>query len=260
MVYGKPNASFTSQDSCQGFPVLFTNRSSTSYLPDSVVNFSWNFDDGTVVTTKNPQHVFKQYGGYKVKLTAYSSICPFLFTDTTMNLTIKSPRANLEYPRIQSVKKVVGQLNANGDGRSYSWFPFTGLTDSKIRNPKFNLSDDKVNYTITIVDSAGCVYKDKQEVWAFNKPDIYLSTGFSPNKDGVNDRYAPEYVEIKILEYFRVADKHNRQVFITNAMTDKWDGSYKGSTLPSDPYLVTVSGIDIFGNKIVRQGIVVLVK
>jgi hypothetical protein len=43
-------------------------------------------------------------------------------------------------------------------------------------------------------------------------------------------------------------------------MTDKWDGSYKGSTLPSDPYLVTVSGIDIFGNKIVRQGIVVLVK
>jgi len=182
MVYGKPNASFTSQDSCQGFPVLFTNRSSNSYLPDSVVNFSWNFDDGTVVTTKNPQHVFKQYGAYKV------------------------------------------------------------------------------NYTITIVDSAGCVYKDKQEVWAFNKPDIYLSTGFSPNKDGINDRYAPEYVEIKILEYFRVADKHNRQVFITNALTDKWDGSYKGSPLPPDPYLVTVSGIDIFGNKIVRQGIVVLVK
>ena len=260
MVYGKPNASFTSQDSCQGFPVLFTNRSSTSYLPDSVVNFSWNFDDGTVVTTKNPQHVFKQYGAYKVKLTTYSSSCPFLFTDTTMNLTIKSPRANLEYPRIQTVKKVIGQLNANGDGRSYSWFPYTGLTDSKIRNPKFNMSDDKVNYTITIVDSAGCVYKDKQEVWAFNKPDIYLSTGFSPNKDGINDRYAPEYVEIKILEYFRVADKHNRQVFITNALTDKWDGSYKGSPLSPDPYLVTVSGIDIFGNKIVRQGIVVLVK
>jgi gliding motility-associated-like protein len=260
MVYGKPNASFTSQDSCQGFPVLFTNRSSTIYSPDSVVNFSWNFDDGTVVNARNPQHVFKQYGAYRVKLTAYSSSCPFLFTDTTMNLTIKTPRANLEYPRIQTVKKVVGQLNANGGGRSYSWFPYTGLTDSKIRTPKFNLSDDKVNYTITIVDSAGCVYKDKQEVWAFNKPDIYLSTGFSPNKDGINDRYAPEYVEIKILEYFRVADKHNRQVFITNAMTDKWDGSYKGSTLPPDPYLVTVSGIDIFGNKIVRQGIVVLVK
>jgi len=57
-----------------------------------------------------------------------------------------------------------------------------------------------------------------------------------------------------------VADKHNRQVFITNALTDKWDGSYKGSPLSPDPYLVTVSGIDIFGNKIVRQGIVVLVK
>ena len=57
-----------------------------------------------------------------------------------------------------------------------------------------------------------------------------------------------------------MADKHNRQIFITNSLTDKWDGSYKGSALPPDPYLVTVSGIDIFGNKIVRQGIVVLVK
>ena len=260
MVYGKPAASFTSQDSCQGFPVLFTNRSSTIYLPDSVVNFSWNFDDGTTSTARHPQHVFKQYGAYKVKLTAYSANCPYLFTDTVLNMTIKSPRANIEYPRIQTVKRLMGQLNANGDGRSYSWFPYTGLTDSKIRNPKFNLSDDKVSYTITIVDSAGCVYKDKQEVWAFNKPDIYLSSGFSPNKDGINDRYAPEYVEIKILEYFRIADKHNRQVFITNKLTDKWDGTYNGNLLPTDPYLVTVSGIDIFGNKIVRQGIVVLVK
>jgi len=30
--------------------------------------------------------------------------------------------------------------------------------------------------------------------------------------------------------------------------------------LPPDPYLVTVAGIDIFGNRIVKQGIVVLVK
>ena len=260
MVYGKPIASFSSQDSCQGFPVLFTNTSRTGYLPDSVVNFSWNFDDGTVVTSKNPQHIFKQYGSYKVKLTAYSSSCPFLFADTTVNFTVKIPRANMEYPRMQTVKKVFGQLDATAGGRSYSWFPYIGLSDSKIRNPRFNLNDDKVKYTITIVDSAGCVYNDKQEVWAFNKPDIYLSTGFSPNKDGVNDRFAPEYVEIKLLEYFRVADKHNRQVYITNKLTDKWDGSYKGNLLPPDPYLVTVSGIDIFGNKIVRQGIVILVK
>ena len=195
-----------------------------------------------------------------MKLTAYSASCPFLFDDTTINLTIKSPRANLVYPRVQTVKRVLTQLSAAPGGRSYAWFPYTGLSDSKIAKPNVNLSDSKVNYTITIVDSAGCVYTDKQEVWAFDKPDIYLATGFSPNNDGVNDLYAPEYVEIKILEYFRVADKHNRQVYVTNNLNEKWNGSYKGKPLPPDPYLVTVAGIDIFGNRIVKQGIVVLVK
>ena len=260
MVYGNPVASFVTQDSCQGFPVLFTNKSFTPFLPDSVVNFKWNFDDGNTSTIANPENIFKQYGAYNIKLTAYSATCPFLSDDTTINMTIKNPRANQVYPRIQTVKRLSGQLNAIDNGRSYAWSPFIGLTNSKIKNPKFNLTDDKVTYTITIVDSAGCVNNDKQEVWAFNKPDIYLATGFSPNNDGVNDKYKPEYIEIKILEYFRVQDSNNRQVFITNKITDKWDGTYNGNSLPPAPYLVTVAGIDILGNRIVKQGIVIVVK
>ena len=260
MVYGNPVASFVTQDSCQGFPVLFINKSFTQFAPDSVVKFSWNFDDGNTSTLSNPQNVYKQYGAYKIKLTATSASCPFLTDDTTINMTIKSPRANEVYPRIQTVKRVMGQLNAIGNGRTYAWLPYTGLTDTKIKNPKFSITEDKLTYTITITDSAGCVNNDKQEVWAFNKPDIYLATGFSPNNDGVNDKYKPEYIEIKILEYFRVQDSNNRQVFITNSMTDKWDGTYNGNPLPPAPYLVTVAGIDIQGNRIVKQGIVIVVK
>ena len=260
MVYGNPVASFVTQDSCQGFPVLFNNKSFTQFAPDSVVRFSWNFDDGSTSTQTNPQNIFKQYGAYKIKLTAYSASCPFLTDDTTINMTIKIPRANEVYPRIQTVKRVIGQMNAVGNGRSYTWLPFTGLTDTKIKNPKFSVIEDKLTYNITIVDSAGCVNTDKQEVWAFNKPDIYLATGFSPNNDGVNDKYKPEYIEIKILEYFRVQDNNNRQVFITNSLTDKWDGTYNGNPLPPAPYLVTVAGIDILGNRIVKQGIVLVVK
>jgi len=260
MVYGNPVARFVTQDSCQGFPVLFTNRSFTQFAPDSVGRFSWNFDDGATSSLRNPQNIFKEYGAYKVKLTAFSANCPFLTDDTTINMTIKIPRANQVYPRIQTVKRVIGQMNAVGNGRSYTWLPFTGLTDTKIKNPKFSIIEDKLTYTITIVDSAGCVNNDKQEVWAFNKPDIYLATGFSPNNDGVNDKYKPEYIEIKILEYFRVQDSNNRQVFITNNLTDKWDGTYNGNPLPPAPYLVTVAGIDILGNRIVKQGIVIVVK
>ena len=260
MVIGRPEASFTTQDSCLGFPVLFNNRSFTTFVPDSTVQFLWNFDDGSTSTLKHPQHIFKNYGAHNIKLTAFSAICPFLSDDTLINLSIKVPRADLTYPRIQGVKGVQGQLTAKGDGRSYSWSPFTGLSNTRIANPTYKLNDSKVMYTITIVDSAGCVYKDRQEVWAFDKPEIYIATGFSPNNDGINDTYAPEYIEIKYLEYFRIADKNNRQIFITNDMKQRWDGTYKGTPLPPDPYVVTVAGIDIFGNRITKQGILVLVK
>jgi hypothetical protein len=49
-------------------------------------------------------------------------------------------------------------------------------------------------------------------------------------------------------------------VFITNSLTDKWDGTYNGNPLPPAPYLVSVAGIDIQGNRIVKQGIVIVVK
>jgi gliding motility-associated-like protein len=151
-------------------------------------------------------------------------------------------------------------LLALSGGRSYNWKPLTGLSDTRIQAPYFKLKDSKVMYTITIIDSAGCVFKDQQEVWAFEKPDIFIASGFSPNNDGINDIYAPEYVFIKYLEYFKIADKNNRQIFITNDMKAKWDGTYRGTPLPPDPYVVVVSGIDIYGKKITKQGILILVK
>jgi gliding motility-associated-like protein len=134
------------------------------------------------------------------------------------------------------------------------------IYNSRIQTPVYKLNDSKILYTITIIDSAGCINKDQQEVWAFEKPDIFIATGFSPNNDGINDLYVPEYVYIKYIDYFQVLDKNNRQIFITNDMKAKWDGTYKGTSLPQDPYMVVVSGVDIYGNKIKKQGVLILVK
>jgi len=260
MVYGKPQAAFVTQDSCAGFPVLFTNKSSSAYTPDSIGTYIWNFGDSSLSVLKNPQHIYTQYGSYKIKLTATSASCPFLFTDTIVNFGVMLPREDKVYPIIHSVKMVPMQISAMNGGRSYNWQPYTGLTNSQIKDPYFSIKQDKLTYLIRIVDSAGCVLNDKQEVWAFAKPDIYLATAFSPNKDGINDYYQPEYVDIKFLEYFRISDKNNRQVYITNSMKDKWDGTANGLPLASDTYIVSVSGVDINGEKIIKQTLILLVK
>jgi gliding motility-associated-like protein len=240
--------------------VKFFNNSKTNYFPDSISKYNWDFDEGEISNVINPQYVFKDYGSHIITLKAYSSICPNLYGDTSIRISIKYPRKDSIYPRINAIKNVQSQLFALNGGKIYSWKPLTGLTDSRIQSPFYKLNDSKVNYTITIIDSAGCIYKDQQEVWAFEKPDIFIASGFSPNNDGINDKFAPEYIHIKYLEYFKILDKNNRQIFLTNDMKSRWDGTFRGTPLAPDPFIVVVSGIDIYGKKISKQGIVVLVK
>ncbi len=261
MVYGNPLAQFSIKDSCQGFPVNMFGNSFTKYLPDSIGQVIWNFGDSTAISTlKNPIHTYNQYGAYKIKLKAYSATCPFLYTDTIVNYTIVHPRDNLIYPIVNAVRFEPKQLNAYNGGVNYTWSPFTGLNDSKIKNPTTSIDTGKVTYTITIKDSSGCINIDKQEVWSLPISQIYSPTAFSPNGDGINDFYQPVYVGIKHIEYFRIADKNNRQIFITNNINDKWDGTRNGVPLNADAYIMDVSGIDVQGKRIKKQEVFILVK
>lgn len=260
MVFGYPTAIIESRDSCLGFPVNFISKGYSPYSPDSIGRQIWTFDDGTTSILKNPTHIFQQYGGHKIKLRVFSDKCPVIFHDTSLLLSIKIPRKDSVYPGIRAVKNVGFNLRALGSGRSYLWSPNLGLSNSRVRTPVLRTQEDKLIYTITIIDSAGCVNNDKQEVWAFPEPNIYLATAFSPNGDKINDTYKPEYIGIKHIEYFKVHDKNNRLVFSTNVIAESWDGKYSGFSLPADAYLVSVSAVDINGNRIQKQQVIVLIK
>lgn len=97
-------------------------------------------------------------------------------------------------------------------------------------------------------------------MWSLPTSQIYIPTAFSPNGDGINDFYQPVYIGIKYLEYFRIADKNNRQIFITNNLNDKWDGTRNGVPVVADAYILSVSGIDMLGKQIKKQEVFILVK
>jgi gliding motility-associated-like protein len=260
MVFGSPTAVIAVQDSCKGFPVYFRSRSNSIFVPDSVSRYHWNFDDGGFSTLKNPVHIFQQYGGHKIQLRVYSDRCPTLFHDTSLLLSVKIPRPDSVYSTVRAIKNVSTGLAAINNGRAYLWSPSLGLNNSRIQKPWFRAQEDKIVYTVTVTDSAGCINKDKQEVWAFPEPNIYLASAFSPNDDNINDTYRPEYIGIQYIEYFKVLDKNNRLIYSTNSMQDKWDGKYQGNVLASDAFIVSVSGIDMNGKRIQKQQVVVLVK
>ncbi len=67
-------AAFTSsRDTCAGFPVDFTDKS-TSSVNTPITNRDWNFLDGSTSTQTNPTHIYTKGGNYNVRFVVTNAI------------------------------------------------------------------------------------------------------------------------------------------------------------------------------------------
>jgi gliding motility-associated-like protein len=263
IVFGKPRADFDYSASCVNTPINFYNRSTVGYGEMDYNVSSWSFGDGQQSQLINPVHTYSQIGSYTVQLIVSGNNCPHLLDTITKTLTIKNPRPDSTYPRIFASRLQRFSMSSMPGGISYLWTPPTGLTHPNRRTTDaYYLQADptKVNYTITIKDSSGCLNNDRQEVWVFEKPDVYAPTAFTPNGDGANDDFKPFYINIKTLTSFRIYNRWGVQVFETNDMNRAWNGVINGSLAPLETYTWIVECYDVNDKKITRKGMVSLLK
>jgi gliding motility-associated-like protein len=94
-------------------------------------------------------------------------------------------------------------------------------------------------YNVTVTDIAQSCFRDTVLVLIENCGcEVAFPTGFSPNGDGVNDRFAALYncAEIRSAA-LRVFNRWGEKVFETNDLTNEWDGYYKGIAQPMETYI-----------------------
>ena len=79
-VHDRPEALFEAQSACQGFPVIFTNTSTSS---DPDLSYLWDFGDQSNSDLMDPEHIYPIAGTYEVNLTvAASNGCQHQITNT----------------------------------------------------------------------------------------------------------------------------------------------------------------------------------
>ena len=70
---------------------------------------------------------------------------------------------------------------------------------------------------------------------------LYVPNAFTPNNDGINDKFYPltgcsfEHYE------FLIYNKWGELIFKTTNQTDKWDGKFKGEDCSSDVYVYLIT-------------------
>jgi len=135
------------------------------------------------------------------------------------------------------------------DSPSYAWSPETGLSCFDCKNPQVNSSTSRT-YTCSIISSStGCPENELFILTFEEEPlhpdDFKIPNVFTPNGDGINDRFVieglPPYSSLLIY------DRNGKELFSMDAYDNSWGGSdVDGNNLSEDTYwyVLITPGLD----------------
>jgi gliding motility-associated-like protein len=126
-------------------------------------------------------------------------------------------------------------LNGSGAGNtvSYQWSPVTALNNATLAQPVAMPVED-ITYTLTVTSVDGCSAADQVTVKVLKSPSV--PNAFSPNGDGVHDRWEIQYLDSYPGAIIEVFNRYGQKVFESKGYTKPWDGTANGKPLPVGTY------------------------
>ena len=87
---------------------------------------------------------------------------------------------------------------------------------------------DTYEVCLTATSSFGCADESCREVEVIGEVQVYVPSGFSPDNDGINDRFLPSVFPIEQVEDYRleVYNRWGEPVFVTEDPEQGWMGAY----------------------------------
>ncbi|MEM9931051.1 MAG: gliding motility-associated C-terminal domain-containing protein, partial [Bacteroidota bacterium] len=171
-----------------------------------------------------------------------------IMVDTLPTVTIA------EVPPYCDARDEAPRIDA-GDFVAYEW------NTGNRRNP-ITATGEGV-YAVTVTDVNGCRSADSLLVEEFCPTRFYIPTAFSPNADGINDRFEVFAVDFTSV-LLQVFDRWGGLLFESSTENPDWDGRVNGEMAPAGTYLykATVEGLGDDGSAVTRKqsGTVVLVR
>ena len=256
----KPGAKFTNDLFCINATSKFTNHSITSN--SGTVEYHWKFENGMTDNSMHTTHTFPVSGQYMVLLKVTPVACPQLADSARVSITVESAEAGMTYTPISSMVGHSLSLVARPLGDFYEWSPAPGFNSPYIRIPILTTPEREQLYTVKITSKSGCQVVDSQLVRIFDEQDILVAGGFTPNRDGRNDKVYPILIGIASFQHIKIFNRWGNLVFQTSSTDPEqgWDGTYQGQPQPADTYTWVVRGVGDNGREIRKSGSVILIR
>jgi gliding motility-associated-like protein len=265
-IYRLPEPNFTGDTVCLGEPAIFTDQSTAS-AGESIIAWNWDFGDGTTSNVQNPPpHFYSAPGNYNVSLSVTNSTsgCTDTITKTAVVRPLPTAGFTVNVNELVTNKPILFVDQSLG-GVKWLW-NFGDGTQSLITDPLNRNPEHTYSAAVKSVDMEQVVYNqynctDTARLHLDLNVYFVLPNAFTPNGDGANDGFHPNYKGIEKLMEFRIYDRWGQMVFNGDGdLKAVWDGKYKGADQPLGVYVVYAKAIAFNQEEYVYSGKVTLIR
>jgi gliding motility-associated-like protein len=262
-VYEPVEASITSSASsgCLPLEIQFSNASVNAEF------MQWNFDDGGTSTELNPVHTFEEQGVFDISVVAIS---PDGCRDTleVMNMieTFEKPEASFVFtPNETSIYfPEVHFTNTCSDASTVQWNFGDGDLGYGQSTVHTYEHAGQWNATQTVTNIFGCTDSKTEVVTITNEFFVYVPNAFTPDGDGINDVFKPEFEGLEFVEKynFKIFNRWGVEVFSTDDPKMAWVGNHQGGDQYVEnvayTYRISLKFVDNVTEKILEGAVVII--
>jgi len=129
---------------------------------------------------------------------------------------------------------VLLQPTVSAQPLQYLWTPPTYLDNPNTGKTRARNILNDITYTIITTAPGGCSDTDQVFIKVLKMP--WIPNTFTPNNDGINDRWDIRYLEDYPENHVQVFTRTGQRVFESRGFYKAWDGTKNGKPLPVDTY------------------------
>ena len=134
------------------------------------------------------------------------------------------------------------KTQSSADITQWRWEPQAFLSDARTASPVASPTQS-ITYSCVATNGGSCFARDQVTIHVMcNNANMFVPNTFSPNGDGMNDRFFPRGTGVFNIKSLRIFNRWGQEVFertnfLPNRETDGWDGTFKGLPIESDVYV-----------------------
>lgn len=240
-IHPQPLADFNvdKTEVCIGDGFVFTDN--TNPMDGVTTSWAWNLDDGNTRTVRTFPYTYSVAGTYDVELYTINS-------HGCRSTTFTGPVTVHPYPVVDAGPdrfvleggQVTLEPVVTGNDLTYLWTPNNSyiIGSNTVKNLVVKGVDD-IRYLLTVTARGGCTDTSSVFIKVLKNPGV--PNIFSPNGDGVHDKWVISYLETYPGCTVDIYNRYGQLIFHSVGYQVPWDGKVNGRDVPVGTYYYIVN-------------------